>query len=100
MDRKLRYVAEIAGVILVGAVAVFCCLKLFGHGLISSIGSVWVANVLMLLAIYGSLRSRAQGWEHLGLKPNIVEPNRWEGLYFFRFRFLLSQRWLSLSVQF
>ena len=74
MYKKLNYVAEIAGVILIGAGVVFCGLNLFGHGLISSIGSVWIANVLMLLAIHGSLKLRGQAWEHLGLEMGIFEP--------------------------
>lgn len=74
MPKKLSYVAELAGVILSGVVAVVFGLKLFGHGLVGSIASVWLANVVMLLAIYRCLRVRGQGWRHVGLRPDVLDP--------------------------
>ena len=71
---KLNCVLEISIVILVGAISVSCGMWLFGRGLIGSIASVWAANLLMLLAIFGGLRVRGQGWKHLGLRPDIYRP--------------------------
>ena len=40
---------------------------MFGDGRVSSICSIWAANLLMLAVIYVGLRFRGQGWAHLGL---------------------------------
>ena len=52
---------------LVGASVILCGLAVFGDSPVASIGSIWVANLMMLAVIYFGLWSRGQGWSHLGL---------------------------------
>ena len=65
---KSLQVVELAGVLIVGAATVLIGVAMFGSGIVASIGSVWAANVLMLLVVYGGLRFRGQTWAHLGLE--------------------------------
>lgn len=76
MHRQLSCIAETVGVIVVGMIALVCGLKLFGHGLVGTVASVWSANVMMLLAIQVGLRARGQRWHHLGLRADIFDPRQ------------------------
>lgn len=69
LTKKPLQLAEIAGVLVVGAGTILIGLAMLGHGIVASIVSVWAANVFMLVVIYVGLRSREQGWSHFGLKP-------------------------------
>ncbi len=73
LTSKLLLVAEIVGVLVVGASTIIVGVAMFGDGTIASIGSVWAANLLMLAAVNWGLRSRGQGWSHLGL--NLAPPS-------------------------
>ena len=64
---KSLQVSEIVVVFLVGADVILCGLTVFGDSQVASIGSIWVANLMMLAVIYLGLWSRAQGWSHFGL---------------------------------
>lgn len=68
LTSKPLQVAELVGVLVVGASTIMVGLAMFGGGTVASIGSVWAANLLMLAVVYGGLRSRGQSWSHLGLK--------------------------------
>ncbi len=70
---KSLQVAEIVGVFAIGVLVMLSGLLLFGHDLVASITSIWVANVMMLAAIYVGLRSRGQSWDHFGLRHNIAD---------------------------
>ena len=68
MASKPLRVIELVGVFVVGASAILSCMAIWGDGPVSSILSVWAANLLMLAVIYWGLRRRGQSWSHLGLR--------------------------------
>jgi small-conductance mechanosensitive channel len=60
-------VAEIVFVFLLAFAVVAVGWRLVGDALFARQAVVWVANVLMLAAIWIGLRLRGQTWEHFGL---------------------------------
>jgi len=70
---RFGLLSEVLAVLLTGMFVVGGALAIFGDGLMILIGSVWLANVLMLAIIYAGLRRRGQDWTHFGLSF------RWSG---------------------
>lgn len=68
-------VGEIMGVFAFGMAVLLGSIGLFGAGPLASVTGIWVANLTMLSVIYWGLRSRRQGWGHLGLSHGIFEFN-------------------------
>lgn len=66
-DSAASRLAEIGMVVLVAAATIAGGWALVGDGMLARQGVVWVANVLMLLTIFGALRLRGEDPAHLGL---------------------------------
>jgi hypothetical protein len=64
---KLAVAAEVAMVFLIAAVVIAIGWSLVGPNPLRRQAVVWVANVLMLVAIWAGLRVRGQSWADLGL---------------------------------
>lgn len=65
-DAALR-LAEVLGVFAVAWAVIAAGGPLAGDGFLARQAVVWVANVGMLVTIWGGLRLRGQGWTHLGV---------------------------------
>ncbi len=68
MTTKLRALIDIVSVVLIGIVTILCGVSIFGKGLVASIGSIWAANALMLMAIFFGLQRRGRTPADLGLR--------------------------------
>ncbi len=64
---KLAQVTEITGVLLIGLAVIVGTSPLVGENPLAFYAVVWLANVLMLLAVWLGLRLRGQSCEHFGL---------------------------------
>lgn len=71
MNKHKALLANLVEISLLGVIAlvvIWTGWQWSGDGLLARQAVVWVANVLMLLAIWGGLRRRGQSWSHLGLQ--------------------------------
>jgi len=67
-DRTGAKVGEMVVLITVPMVFIVGVLPFVGESPLAIHGVVWVANIVMLLIVWQSLRLRGEGWEHLGLR--------------------------------
>jgi membrane protease YdiL (CAAX protease family) len=67
LTSELARVGEIVVVFVVGLSVVSCAVAVIGDNPVAYIGSIWVANMLMLAIVYFGLRLRGQSWAHFGL---------------------------------
>lgn len=68
-----RNVAEIAFVAAVASIAIIVGWRIAGENPLGRQFAVWIANVLMLTAVWIGLRLRRQTWEHFGLRTGPVD---------------------------
>lgn len=66
-DGTLGRLVEILAVFAIALAAITVGAPLAGDNPLALQGVVWLANVLMLVAVWLGLKARGQGWEHLGL---------------------------------
>lgn len=67
LTNRAAQAAEIVVVFAIAAVVITLGVPLAGENPLARQGVVWVANVLMLAAVWVGLRLRGQTWEHFGL---------------------------------
>lgn len=68
MASKRMQVAEIIVVFSVPAVVIAGGASFVGENPLARQGVIWVANVVMIAAVWIGLRLRGQGWDHFGLR--------------------------------
>ena len=71
-ENRTAQAAEIACVFLVAAVVISVGWRVVGSNPLARQAVVWIANVLMLVTVWISLRVRGQTWESLGLPFRFV----------------------------
>jgi hypothetical protein len=69
--------AEIACVFLVAVVVISVGWRVIGSNLVARQAVVWIANILMLVAVWIGLRVRGQTWESMGLPFRFGGFARW-----------------------
>jgi len=74
LTSRLAQVGEILAVFGVGVVVIAVGAPRVGENPLARGGVVWVANILMLVAVWLGLRLRGQGWEHFGLTLSLARP--------------------------
>jgi membrane protease YdiL (CAAX protease family) len=72
-DRTGAKVGELAVLITVPMVFIVGVVPFVEENPLATHGVVWVANIVMLLIVWQSLRLRGKGWEHLGLRFGVPE---------------------------
>ena len=67
LTNKAVQIAEIVALFLIALIVIKGLAPLAGENPLARQGTVWIANVLMMVFVWLGLRARGQGWEHFGL---------------------------------
>ena len=84
---KMAQLMELVAPFAVAVTVIIGANKVWGHSFRVQVGSIWVANLLMLVLVYEGLRRRRQSWSHFGLSLHFQS---WRGVV----RTVVSSLWV------